>query len=110
MSRILLGVSGGIAAYKALEVIRLATAAGESVIIAHGAKAGTIDAIFAAEPVGTLFLPHGTSIPAWKRWLDCAAGSFRRLVSRTMRPARFSPLTSNSKPKILSAISASCTP
>ena len=28
MSRILLGVSGGIAAYKALELIRLATAAG----------------------------------------------------------------------------------
>src|SRR3954447_4895988 len=31
MARILLGVSGGIAAYKALEVIRLATAAGHSV-------------------------------------------------------------------------------
>ena len=28
MSRILLGVSGGIAAYKALELVRLATAAG----------------------------------------------------------------------------------
>ena len=31
MSRILLGVSGGIAAYKALELVRLATAAGHSV-------------------------------------------------------------------------------
>src|SRR5271163_1653289 len=31
MSRILLGVSGGIAAYKSLELIRLATAAGHSV-------------------------------------------------------------------------------
>jgi phosphopantothenoylcysteine decarboxylase / phosphopantothenate---cysteine ligase len=31
MSRILLGVSGGIAAYKALEVVRLATAAGHAV-------------------------------------------------------------------------------
>src|SRR5271166_6006445 len=31
MSRILLGVSGGIAAYKALEFVRLATAAGHSV-------------------------------------------------------------------------------
>src|SRR2546429_7111985 len=30
MSRILLGVSGGIAAYKALELVRLATAAGHS--------------------------------------------------------------------------------
>ena len=31
MSRILLGVSGGIAAYKGLELIRLATGAGHSV-------------------------------------------------------------------------------
>src|SRR5947209_612862 len=31
MSRILLGVSGGIAAYKALELVRLATGAGHSV-------------------------------------------------------------------------------
>jgi phosphopantothenoylcysteine decarboxylase/phosphopantothenate--cysteine ligase len=31
MARILLGVSGGIAAYKALELVRLATAAGHSV-------------------------------------------------------------------------------
>src|SRR5205085_9826528 len=31
MSRILLGVSGGIAAYKAVELVRLATAAGHSV-------------------------------------------------------------------------------
>jgi len=56
-----------------IRAARLATAAGESVIIAHGAKAGTIDAIFAAQPIGTLFLPHGTSIPAWKRWLGFTA-------------------------------------
>src|SRR2546421_9824006 len=31
MARILLGVSGGIAAYKALELVRLATAAGHAV-------------------------------------------------------------------------------
>ena len=31
MSRILLGVSGGVAAYKALELVRLATAAGHAV-------------------------------------------------------------------------------
>ena len=31
MSRILLGVSGGIAAYKTVELVRLATAAGHSV-------------------------------------------------------------------------------
>ena len=31
MARVLLGVSGGIAAYKALELVRLATAAGHAV-------------------------------------------------------------------------------
>ena len=31
MARVLLGVSGGIAAYKALEVVRLATKAGHAV-------------------------------------------------------------------------------
>jgi phosphopantothenoylcysteine decarboxylase/phosphopantothenate--cysteine ligase len=31
MARVLLGVSGGIAAYKALELVRLATKAGHSV-------------------------------------------------------------------------------
>jgi glutamate 5-kinase len=56
-----------------IRAARLATAAGESVIMANGARAGILDAIFAAEPVGTLFLPHGTSVPAWKRWLGFTA-------------------------------------
>jgi glutamate 5-kinase len=56
-----------------LKAARLATAAGESVIMANGAKTGTLDAIFACEPVGTLFLPHGSTIPAWKRWLGFTA-------------------------------------
>src|SRR5438128_698568 len=52
-----------------LRAARLATAAGESVIMANGARPGVLDEIFAAEPVGTLFLPHGSTVPAWKRWL-----------------------------------------
>jgi glutamate 5-kinase len=56
-----------------LRATRLATAAGESVIIANGADPATLDAIFACQPVGTLFLPHGTSLPAWKRWLGFTA-------------------------------------
>src|SRR5262245_54813653 len=44
-----------------LRAARLATAAGESVIMANGAVPGALDAIFAAEPVGTLFLPHGST-------------------------------------------------
>ena len=56
-----------------IRAARLATAAGESVIMANGANPGTLDAIFASEAVGTLFLPHGTSVPAWKRWLGFTA-------------------------------------
>src|SRR5262249_685386 len=32
-----------------------------------------LDTIFAADPVGTLFLPHGMSLPSWKRWLGFTA-------------------------------------
>jgi glutamate 5-kinase len=62
-----------------LRAARLATAAGESVIMANGLVPGVLDAIFAAEPVGTLFLPHGTSVPAWKRWLGYTARPKGRL-------------------------------
>ena len=33
-----------------------------------------------AEPVGTLFLPHGSSLPAWKRWLGYTARPKGQLV------------------------------
>ncbi|HYT87489.1 MAG TPA: glutamate 5-kinase [Gemmataceae bacterium] len=63
-----------------IRAARLATAAGESVIMANGARAGVLDAIFAAEPIGTLFLPHGTTVPAWKRWLGYTARPRGRLI------------------------------
>jgi glutamate 5-kinase len=56
-----------------LRAARLATAAGESVIMANGADANVLDRLFACEPVGTLFLPHGSALPAWKRWLGFTA-------------------------------------
>ena len=56
-----------------LRAARLATAAGESVIMANGSLDGILDRVFAAEPVGTLFLPHGEDVPAWKRWLGFTA-------------------------------------
>ena len=62
-----------------LRAARLATAAGESVIMANGMAPGILDAVFAAEPVGTLFLPHGGSVPAWKRWLGYTARPKGRL-------------------------------
>lgn len=63
-----------------LRAARLATAAGESVIIANGTRPGVLDAIFAAQPEGTLFLPHGSSVPAWKRWLGFTARPKGKLV------------------------------
>jgi glutamate 5-kinase len=56
-----------------LRAARLATAAGESVIMANGAVPDALDRIMAAEPVGTLFLPHGGTLPAYKRWLGYTA-------------------------------------
>ncbi|HUR52751.1 MAG TPA: glutamate 5-kinase, partial [Gemmataceae bacterium] len=62
-----------------LRAARLATVAGEAVIMANGSLDGVLDQLFAAEPVGTLFLPHGQDVPAWQRWLGVTArplGSF----------------------------------
>jgi glutamate 5-kinase len=56
-----------------LRAARLATAAGEAVIMANGSRDGILDRVFAAEPVGTLFLPHGQDVPAWKRWVGFTA-------------------------------------
>jgi glutamate 5-kinase len=63
-----------------LRAARLATVAGESVLIANGTAAGILDAIFRAEPVGTLFLPHDRTMPAWKRWLGYTAQPRGRIV------------------------------
>lgn len=63
-----------------LRAARLATVAGESVIMASGQRAGVLDAIFRCEPVGTLFLPHASTLPAWKRWLGYTARPSGRLV------------------------------
>jgi glutamate 5-kinase len=63
-----------------LRAARLATMAGESVIIANGTRPDILDAIFAGEPVGTLFLPHGSTVPAWKRWLGFTAQPRGRLM------------------------------
>ncbi len=63
-----------------LRAARLATAAGESVIMANGSRPGVLDAIFRCEPVGTLFLPHDRALPAWKRWLGFTARPRGRVV------------------------------
>jgi len=63
-----------------LRAARLATVAGESVIMANGGIDGVLDAIFRCEPVGTLFLPHNSTLPAWKRWLGYTARPRGRFI------------------------------
>jgi glutamate 5-kinase len=76
-SRSALG-SGGMVSK--LRAARLATAAGESVVIANGSQPDVLDRLFQGEPVGTLFLPHGGTVPAWKRWLGYTAQPKGRLM------------------------------
>jgi glutamate 5-kinase len=56
-----------------LRAARVATASGGAVVMANGSADGILDKVFAGEPVGTLFLPHGEALPAWKRWLGFTA-------------------------------------
>ena len=63
-----------------LRAARLATAAGEAVVMANGSVDGILDRVFACEPVGTLFLPHGQDVPAWKRWVGYTARPKGKMV------------------------------
>jgi glutamate 5-kinase len=56
-----------------LRAARLATAAGGAVVMANGSQDGVLDRIFNGEAVGTLFLPHGDTLAAKKRWLGFTA-------------------------------------
>ncbi len=56
-----------------LAAARLVTQAGGSVIIASGTKADPLTRILAGEPVGTLFLAHGATHRARKRWIGLTA-------------------------------------
>jgi glutamate 5-kinase len=64
----LTGLSKGGMASK-LEAARMATTAGENVIIASGRQSGNLARIMAAEQVGTLFVAQGSAISSWKRWI-----------------------------------------
>ena len=52
-----------------LEAARLATTAGENVIIACGRTPTILERIVAGEAIGTLFLAQGQTVPARKRWI-----------------------------------------
>jgi glutamate 5-kinase len=63
-----------------LRAARLATAAGECVFMANGSTPGILDRLMSAEPVGTLFLPHGRLARARQRWLGYTAQPRGRIV------------------------------
>ena len=68
----LTGLSKGGMASK-LEAARIATTAGENVIIANGRTPGNLAKIAAGEPVGTLFLAQGQALKSFKRWIGFTA-------------------------------------
>jgi len=63
-----------------LAAARLVTTAGESVIMANGARPGILNAIINGEPVGTLFLPHAGILNARQRWIGLTAKPSGRYV------------------------------
>jgi glutamate 5-kinase len=56
-----------------LKAARLAAAAGGAVVIANGSRDRILDDIFSGPDVGTLVLPQGDGMSAWKRWLGYTA-------------------------------------
>jgi glutamate 5-kinase len=66
------GLSKGGMASK-LEAARMATTAGESVIIASGRRTDVLTRLFAGEPIGTLLVAQGKSISPLKRWIGFSA-------------------------------------
>lgn len=64
----LTGLSKGGMASK-LNAARIATTAGENVIIANGRVPGNLAKIVAGEDVGTLFLAQGQMLRSFKRWV-----------------------------------------
>lgn len=56
-----------------LNAARMATLAGENVIITSGRDFGVLGRIIGGEAVGTLFLAQGQAITSWKRWIGFTA-------------------------------------
>jgi glutamate 5-kinase len=73
------GLSKGGMASK-LAAARIATLAGESVVIANGREPGVLARILAGETVGTLVVAQGETVPAWKRWIGFTAQPRGHLV------------------------------
>jgi glutamate 5-kinase len=62
-----------------LEAARLATLAGENVVIANGRRPNVITEIVSGETIGTLFVAHGPAVNSRKRWIGLTAQPCGRL-------------------------------
>ena len=56
-----------------LQAVKIATSAGENVVIANGHCDDVLDQIFACADVGTLFLAEGPAVGSRKRWIGWSA-------------------------------------
>jgi glutamate 5-kinase len=52
-----------------LEAARLVTEAGEIAVIAHGREPDVLGRLFAAEPIGTVFVPASRKLDSRRRWI-----------------------------------------
>lgn len=63
-----------------LAAARMATAAGENVIVASGHQQDVLPAILRGETVGTLFIAEGKSVTPRKRWIGFSSQTKGRLL------------------------------
>jgi len=63
-----------------LEAARLATGAGENVVIANGRRPNVLVDILAGETVGTLIVAQGPAVTSRKRWIGLTANPCGRLT------------------------------
>jgi glutamate 5-kinase len=63
-----------------LNAARIATSAGENVVIANGKRENVIADILAGKDVGTLFIAEGPSVDSRKRWIGWGAIPAGKLV------------------------------
>ncbi|MEM8945707.1 MAG: glutamate 5-kinase [Planctomycetota bacterium] len=63
-----------------LKAVRIATSAGENVIIANGRRENVLEDILSGADVGTLFLAEGPAVAPRKRWIGWSANPSGKLA------------------------------